>query len=95
MTNGKDSAFAKSAFYHPDGGIDIPQEGLTKREYFAAIVSVDGVEFPNMEQAAKFAEIDLPDVYDFEAMLKVSIAVEAKLRVMKADALINALNKEQ
>lgn len=29
MTNGKDSAFAKSAFYHPDGGIDIPQEGLT------------------------------------------------------------------
>ena len=35
-TNSNDAAFAKSAFYHPDGGIDSPQEGLTKREYFAA-----------------------------------------------------------
>jgi hypothetical protein len=35
--NPNDSAFAKSAFYHTDYGIDSPQEGLTKREYFAAI----------------------------------------------------------
>lgn len=34
--NPNDAAFAKSAFNHPDFGIDSPQEGLTKREYFAA-----------------------------------------------------------
>lgn len=37
MTNGNEPAFSKAAFYHPDGGIDSPQEGLTKREYFAAM----------------------------------------------------------
>jgi hypothetical protein len=37
MTHPNDAAFSKSAFYHPDGGIDTPQEGLTKREYFAAM----------------------------------------------------------
>jgi hypothetical protein len=37
MTNPNDAAFSKAAFYHPDGGIDTPQEGLTKREYFAAM----------------------------------------------------------
>jgi hypothetical protein len=37
MTNPNDSAFSKSAFYHPDGGLDVPQEGLSKREYFAAM----------------------------------------------------------
>jgi hypothetical protein len=29
-------AFSKAAFYHPDGGCDGPNEGLTAREYFAA-----------------------------------------------------------
>jgi hypothetical protein len=33
---GEEYAFSKAAFYHPDGGIDRPQEGLNIREYFAA-----------------------------------------------------------
>lgn len=37
MTNGNEPAFSKAAFYHPEGGADNPQEGLTKREYFAAM----------------------------------------------------------
>lgn len=37
QTNPKDFAFSKSAFYHPDGTFDLPEEGLTKREYFAAM----------------------------------------------------------
>ena len=28
---GLEPAFAKSAFYHPDGGLDSPQEGMSKR----------------------------------------------------------------
>lgn len=36
-TNGDSPAFAKAAFYHPEGGVDSPQKGLTKREHFAAM----------------------------------------------------------
>lgn len=37
MAQPNESAFAKAGFYHPDSGLDNPQEGLTKREYFAAM----------------------------------------------------------
>ena len=36
-THGDSPAFSKAAFYTDEYGIDAPQEGLTKREYFAAI----------------------------------------------------------
>jgi hypothetical protein len=36
-TDGNSPAFSKAAFYHPDGGINPPNDGLTKREYFAAM----------------------------------------------------------
>lgn len=34
---GNEPAFSKAAFYHPDGGADSPQEGLTIRQHFAAM----------------------------------------------------------
>lgn len=37
MTHGNDGAFARTAFYHPDGGISHPQDGLTIREHFASM----------------------------------------------------------
>lgn len=36
-TISNEPAFSKAAFYHPDGGCDSPNKGLTKREYFAAM----------------------------------------------------------
>ena len=36
-TNPNEPAFSKPAFYHPDGGFNSPNTGLTKREYFAAM----------------------------------------------------------
>ena len=36
-TKSNEPAFSKPAFYHPDGAIDLPNNGLTKREYFAAM----------------------------------------------------------
>ena len=36
-THGDSPAFAKAAFYTDEYGIDAPQEGCTKREYFAAM----------------------------------------------------------
>ena len=38
MTIANDLAFSKAAFYHPEGGIDSPNEGLTKREYIATSI---------------------------------------------------------
>ena len=35
MKLGDHAAFAKSAFYHAEGGIDPPQEGMSLRHYFA------------------------------------------------------------
>lgn len=37
MTNPNEPAFSRAAFYHPDCGSVPAQEGLTKREYFAAM----------------------------------------------------------
>jgi len=48
MTNSNSAAFAKAAFYHPDGGADSPQEGLTKREYFAAMAMQGIISTTNM-----------------------------------------------
>lgn len=45
MTNSEKPAFSKAAFYHPDGGVDSPQTGLTKREYFAGLVMQSMVTF--------------------------------------------------
>ncbi len=66
MTNGNEPAFSKAAYYHPEGGIDSPQEGLSKREYFAAmamqsLITVrDNVEDRDIESividAEEFAE---------------------------------------
>jgi len=36
-THSDSPAFSKAAFYTDEHGIDAPQEGLTKREYFAAM----------------------------------------------------------
>ena len=47
MENGKKPAFAKAAFYHPEGGIDSPQQGLTKREYFAGLAIQGLLASPN------------------------------------------------
>lgn len=52
-----DNAFAKAAFYHPDGGIDSPAEGLTKREYFAAMAmqAYINIQYGHVEAAAEYA----------------------------------------
>jgi len=37
MTQQNDAAFARAAFYHPEAGVSTSKDGLTKREYFAAM----------------------------------------------------------
>lgn len=82
MTKGNEPAFSKAAFYHPDGGVDRPQEGLSKREYFAAM-ALQGLltRVPNRHNN----ETDL-GVIELKRISEESIIM--------ADALINALNEK-
>jgi hypothetical protein len=61
-THGDSPAFAKAAFYTDEYGIDAPQEGLTKREYFAAmamqgLLSLGGVIYQStVKSAVEYAD---------------------------------------
>ena len=66
MTNGNDSAFSKPAFVSQQGVVDPPQEGLTKREYFAAMV------FQGM-----YSNNGLVDQWDCEDILALNAAKAA------------------
>lgn len=81
----------------------IIQGGLTKREHFAAISDVKIEEY-NIETIEDVFRLKFPNkkngyIEDIpstrRAVFKFWIDVEAKFKVMKADALIEALNKEE
>ena len=74
-------AFARAAFYHPDGAYVPPQEGLTTREYFSAI-AMQGLltRVPKRENY----QVDLG------TLESQRIAAES---VIMADKLIEELNK--
>jgi hypothetical protein len=73
---------------HPD---DFIHGKLTKREYFASIMPVDDYTYDTVRP---LMDSDIPRSPDFERM-KWWMLVEAKIKVMKADALIKALTNEQ
>ncbi len=68
--------------------------GLTKREYFATNVIFNHSELSvsdkNFLEALLDRSVDTNDAFD---MLNAGYELEAKIRVMKADALIKELNK--
>lgn len=73
------------------GGRFIPADGLTKREKFALHQSIDGLECNIIFMSEVIGrEIDTSDKID---MLKAAIEFEAKIKVMKADALLKELEK--
>lgn len=63
--------------------------GLTKRETFAMNATLEGINFDVMF-LSDFIErpIDMHDPFD---MIEAKIEFEAKIKVMKADALLKAL----
>jgi len=85
MENKNKPAFSKSAFYHPDGGIDAPQEGLTKREYFAGLI-IQGILASNDTKQFTDGGYQSKDQYH-------NRIVEASITL--ADKLLTQLEKEQ
>ena len=92
MTNGNEPAFSKAAFYHPDGGIDRPQEGLSKREYFAAMamqgaISAQAGTREMVEMQLEYYLKEYPDLTVRESLARESVKM--------ADELIKALNENK
>jgi hypothetical protein len=76
-------AFSKSAFYHPDGGLDKPEDGMTKREYFAAV-------------AMQGLLTRVPKRHDGETDLGIMESKRiSEESVIMADLLIKALNESE
>lgn len=81
---GNEPAFAKSAFYHPDGGVDSPQSGLTIRQYYAGLFMaalISDVEVGRWIQTdPRFNDLNFKEI----------VAMNA---IEFSDALITELNK--
>ena len=66
--------------------------GLTKREYFASNITVD-IDDYGYEVAKQLMDSEAPK--DRLKNIKWWMEAEARMKVLKADALIKALNNEQ
>jgi len=62
--------------------------GMSLRDWFAAQFEWGDLEFGSLEKAAEFLGEERPDVNDFEAMLAFRMRVEAKVKYMFADAML-------
>lgn len=74
------------------GAVDAQYQGLTKREIFAMHATCDGFEFSDAKTSEEFIgrSVDWNCIND---MIKASCEVSAKIKVMKADALLAELDK--
>jgi len=85
-----------SSFTNAYGGQDelySDNEGLSKREAFAKDLPHIDVEFGDINEMCKFVQKEEVPISSFD-ILVLSFEVEAKIRVMRADALLNELSKE-
>ena len=74
------------------GELYCDQQGLTKREIFAMHATCDGFEFKDTKSSEDFIGRAV-DWDCFNDMIKASCEVSAKIKVMKADALLAELDK--
>lgn len=78
--------------------MDYSFQGLTKREYFASSASIqnevaDMLKKPDVDYLSLITGINQPDNKDAAMWAKYWFDVEASLKVIKSDALIEALNR--
>ena len=68
--------------------------GLTKREHFAAMLPPFEITFSGNEDIGIFLGRELNNDTPAEEMIQACIDLEAKVRVMRADAHLAALEKK-
>lgn len=71
-----------------------PQEGMSLRDAFAKDVDVSQYQFPSYESAAKALGLDDPPVESsLPEAIAFSVKVQARLRYMIADAMLEERGK--
>lgn len=85
-------AFPCGREWHEDrSGVSRWEEnGMSLRDYAAIHTDMDGLRFPSIHDAAKFMGEKPPDSDNTMDVLMLSMRVEARLRYMKADAMLAA-----
>lgn len=87
---GNEPAFPADAQNQTTGDI-FYYSGITLRQYYAGLINVSDNDYTTNQALKLMAVENSPD--DPIEALKFWNSVEAKIKVMKADALINELNK--
>lgn len=99
MTNGNDAAFSRQGFALNAGDYDLGAEGMTKREYFAAMIlqglMANPERYKYIADKMKAALVPGQDESLKGMSQEQASAKNANKAVMLANALIDALNKEQ
>lgn len=94
MINGNEPAFSKAAFYDRTSGCyDRSQEGLTKREYFAAM-AMQGM-LANINQSIGKPNVNEKSLEESLKRQNEFIEEVAAKSIQYSDALIKQLNKQQ
>ena len=88
--NSNEPAFSKAAFYHPDGGIDPPQIGLTKREYFSGLANVNEQDY-SVSTMEEILDEKIPESPMLER-IKFFARFKAKLKLIEADEILKQLD---
>lgn len=86
-------AFPGAIAIGPAGDVYPGFPGMTLRDWFAGHFDSTDFTFNNLECAAKFAGLPVPQSGDDEALLELGIAVKARLHFMFADAMLAERSK--
>ena len=92
--NGNDPAMPVAGVRESENSLKLYGQlfhGLTKREHFASALPDFEMTFPTAEEGAKFLGCEMPA--DDIGTIQLAIDIQAKLRVMRADALLKALDE--
>ena len=105
-TDGNEMAFPSQEIDWTESAIqnttvyDNQHSGLTKREYFAAINPVKFEDLhlestKDLQLLASELDIIFPEKENYTSIAMLKFEIESALTLMRADALINELNKEK
>lgn len=69
--------------------------GMSLRDWFAGTLPAVDMQFSDLQTAARFLGCEPPDELDHHALIEFAARLEAKVRWMRADAMIAAREADQ
>lgn len=87
-------AFPLGATAHVDGD-RFAEAGMSLRDYAAINLAEMDVKFDGLESAAKSLGLTAPAEDDMPGIIRFAFEIEARMRYMRADAMLAERAKEQ